>query len=119
MDMVLWNQEEQMVEILAGSTHLLLHPTLEFEGAWPTARGIVADRGLSLPSISHLAMIYRLKNSINGLILAHNGATIKESWYWSREEVDPPRAMYYDMGDGLGGNDQQQYKNYVRAIIEL
>lgn len=119
METVLWNQDEQMVEIIAGSTHLLLHPNLEFEAAWSTARRIVTDRGYRMPSMLHLAIIHRLKDSINGLILAHNGATIKDSWYWSREKVDLSHAMYYDMADDFIGYDLQRYTNYVRAIREL
>ena len=119
MDIVLWNDNEQMVEIITDSTSLLLHPNLEFEASWSTAQRIISERGYSLPTIAQMETIHRLKDSINGLLLARNGSTIKESWYWCREEVQPFHAMYYDMGDGFDGGDLQQYENFVRAVRDL
>lgn len=119
MDIVLWNNDEQMVEILTDSTSMLLHPCLECEACWPTAQRLITERGYSLPTITQMETIYRLRDSINGLILAHNGSTIKESWYWCREEIPPFHAMYYDIGDGFDGGDLQQYTNFVRAVKDL
>lgn len=119
MDMVLWNNEEQMVEILTDSTSLLLHPYLECEARWDAAQRLLAERGFCLPTIAQMEAIHRLLKSINGLILAHNGCTIKESWYWCRDEIPPFHAMYYDIGDGFDGGDLQQYTNFVRAVKDL
>ena len=119
MDTVLWNEQEQMVEVTTDSTSLLLHPYLEFEECYPNARRVVSEMGCKLPTIAQMESINRLKESINGLILAHNGSTIKGAWYWCREEMPPFHAMYYDMGDGFDGGDLQQYTNFVRAVKDL
>ena len=119
MDKVLWNEAEQMVEIVTDSTSLLLHPYLEFEASWVNAFKTTTERGYSLPTISQMETINRLKASINGLILSHNGCTVKESWYWCRDEIPPFHAMYYDIGDGFDGGDLQQYTNFVRAVKDL
>lgn len=119
MDRVIWNNEAQMVEIITDSIHLLLHPSLEFEDRWDAANRILTERGFSLPTLQHCLTLHKLRDAINGLILAHGGSTIKESWYWCREEISPFHAIYYDMGDGFDGADAQVYTNYIRAVKDL
>ena len=85
---------------------------------WDEANAYCKNKGMKLPEIDLLMLIYALRKDINPFLVENGGEAFKEDWYLSGTESNRynARSMYFS--NGYANYNNKYYGSVVRPVAE-
>ena len=85
---------------------------------WDEANAYCKNKGMKLPEIDLLMLIYALRKDINPFLVENGGEAFKEDWYLSGTEGNRLNARYVNFYNGYAYNGGKYYGYVVRHVAE-
>lgn len=90
------------------------------ECSWNEAMADAAAVGLALPSREELQYMYKYRDHINALLVAHGGNRLpRNKYFWSRTEGNQQTAWFIEFGSGYTYVSFKYNNLYVRPLAEF
>ena len=101
------------VRLCVGSYDIIIDMRdAEKEMDWDSAKAYCENKGMRLPDINELFLLFALRNDINAFLVDNGGEAFKEDWYWSGTEYNRNSARNVYFGTGIA-NNYSKYNGFV------
>ena len=102
------------VRLCVGSYDIIIDMRdAEKEMDWDSAKAYCENKGMRLPDINELFLLFALRNDINAFLVDNGGAAFKEDWYWSGTEGYRSGARLVYFGNGTAF----YYNKYSGGVV--